>query len=70
MSQVYPLEFYTSLFDQATVVDLAITAPPGTRLDLDTGAGSVAVQGPKGGVKVHTGAGSITALDLAGGVEL
>jgi hypothetical protein len=51
-------------------VDLDITAPPGTRLDLDTGAGSVSVEGIQGGAGVHTGSGSITALDLAGRVKL
>ena len=50
-------------------VEFEITAPPGTRLDLDTGAGSIDVREFKNSIKANTGAGSITLVDVQGGIE-
>lgn len=51
-------------------VDLTITAPSGTRLDLNTGSGKVEVRGFEGGAQVHTGSGSVVAQSLRGDVAL
>jgi DUF4097 and DUF4098 domain-containing protein YvlB len=50
-------------------VELEITTPPDTRLDLHTGAGSVEARGLQGSVKVDTGAGSVTLVDVTGEIE-
>jgi DUF4097 and DUF4098 domain-containing protein YvlB len=50
-------------------VQLEITAPPGTRLDLHTGAGSVEVSGLRSDVKADSGAGSLTLSDLSGAID-
>ena len=50
-------------------VQLEITAPVGTRLDLHTGSGSVTVRGLSGTVKVDTGSGSVTVADVTGDVD-
>jgi hypothetical protein len=55
-------------FSNASVA-FEITAPPGTRLDLDTGAGSIDVRGLMNGVKASTGAGSVTLVDVQGEIE-
>jgi DUF4097 and DUF4098 domain-containing protein YvlB len=51
-------------------VEVTVTAPAGTRLDLSTGSGSIEVRGFEGGALVHTGSGSIAAQSLSGGVNL
>jgi DUF4097 and DUF4098 domain-containing protein YvlB len=51
-------------------VDLTITAPSGSRLDLSTGSGKVEVRGFDGGAQVHTGSGSIVVEALQGDVAL
>ncbi len=51
-------------------VKLEITAPAGTRLQAQTGAGSVDASGLGGGVKVDTGSGSVAVRDVSGGVDL
>jgi DUF4097 and DUF4098 domain-containing protein YvlB len=50
-------------------VQLEITAPAGTRLDLDTGAGSVVVLGMTGDVEIDSGAGDVTLVDAKGQVD-
>jgi hypothetical protein len=40
-------------------VDIEITAPAGTRLDVDTGAGTLEVRGITGQIDAHSGAGTI-----------
>jgi len=52
-----------------TSVDLEITAPADTLLDVHTGAGSVDVRGLQGKVKADTGAGSVTIEDVAAEIE-
>jgi nitrate reductase NapE component len=47
-------------------VELQITAPAGTQVDLHTGAGSTDVQGLSGSVTVDTGAGSVDIRDVSG----
>ena len=51
-------------------VDLEITAPPGTEMDLHTGAGEVELRDMTGTIRVHTGAGDIDARGAAGPMEL
>jgi DUF4097 and DUF4098 domain-containing protein YvlB len=51
-------------------VDLEITAPADTRLDLHTGAGSVDVSGLQSKVQADTGAGSVRIADVTGEIEL
>jgi hypothetical protein len=51
-------------------VQFDITAPPGTRLELATGAGNIDVRGFASQAKIHTGAGSITMADAQGLVDL
>jgi DUF4097 and DUF4098 domain-containing protein YvlB len=50
-------------------VQLEITAPAGTRLDLDTGAGSVVVLNMAGDVEIDSGAGDVTLVDATGQVD-
>jgi DUF4097 and DUF4098 domain-containing protein YvlB len=50
-------------------VNFEIAAPPGTRLDANTGSGSVQVSGLEGGVGVDTGSGSVVLRDLRGDVD-
>ena len=50
-------------------VNLEITAPAGTQVDLNTGGGNVTVSGLAGSIKVHTGGGNIRVYDASGGVE-
>lgn len=52
-----------------TNVRLEIAVPAGTRLDLNTGAGSIEVRGIGNSVDVHTGAGSITLYDVTGAID-
>ena len=58
-----------SAFSNASV-ELEITAPAGTRLDADTGAGNVEIDGITGGIKVHTGAGNTDVHGAAGAVRI
>jgi DUF4097 and DUF4098 domain-containing protein YvlB len=51
-------------------VELEVTTPAGTRLELLTGSGQVTVQGLQGGTDAHTGSGTIDATDLGGSVKL
>ena len=51
-------------------VNLEITAPASTRLDVDTGAGNVDVDGLTGGIDAHTGAGNVDARGAAGTTRL
>ena len=51
-------------------VDLEITAPAGTRLDADTGAGNVDIDGVTGGIDAHSGAGDIDVRGAAGTARL
>ncbi len=50
-------------------VELEVTTPASTRLDLHTGAGSVRVSGLSGDVKVDSGAGSVTIDDVTGQID-
>ncbi|MGD2041431.1 MAG: DUF4097 family beta strand repeat-containing protein [Anaerolineae bacterium] len=50
-------------------VRLEITVPAETRLNLDTGAGSIEVRGIRQSVKVHTGAGSLSLYDVTGSID-
>ena len=47
-------------------VEMVITAPAGTRLDVDTGAGTVEVSGMAGPVGIHSGAGNVNLTDAEG----
>lgn len=51
-------------------VDLEIVAPPGTELELNTGAGSIEIEGLTGSIDAHSGAGSITVTGARGPVRL
>ena len=51
-------------------VDLQITAPPGTEMDLHTGAGNVELGDLTGSIRVHSGAGDIDARGAAGPMQL
>ena len=53
-----------------TTVDLEITTPPGTRLDLNLGAGQVNVRGLTRPVKAHNGAGSVDIADVMAEIEV
>ena len=55
--------------DRATV-DLEITTPPDTRLDLNLGAGQVNVRGLTRPVKAHNGAGSVDIADVMAEIEV
>lgn len=58
-----------SAFSSASV-NLEITAPAGTRLDVDTGAGNVDIRQITGGIRVHSGAGNMDVSDTAGTARL
>jgi hypothetical protein len=51
-------------------VEFAITVPPDTVLDLDTGAGNVVVEGVEGEIASRTGAGNVTVRDAMAPVTL
>lgn len=51
-------------------VDFEIQVPPGTRVDVETGAGNVEVRGVMEGLRVETGSGNVQAQGLAGDVRL
>jgi hypothetical protein len=51
-------------------VELEITAPAGSRLDVDTGAGTIDVRGITGPMDVHNGAGTINVRGAQGMVRL
>lgn len=51
-------------------VQFDITAPPGTRLELDTGAGNIDVRGFASQATIHSGAGSISVADFQGLIDL
>ncbi len=53
----------------ASVV-LEITTPAGADLDLQTGSGTVEIQGLRGGVTAHTGSGSMVVRNLSGEVDV
>lgn len=61
------------LFDTGNAsVDLEITAPAGSRVKVDTGAGQVDVRGITGQIDIHSGAGEVDVRGAQGtvGVEL
>jgi DUF4097 and DUF4098 domain-containing protein YvlB len=58
-----------STFGNASV-ELEITAPASTRVDADTGAGNVEIDGITGEIDVHTGAGDTDIRGAAGTVRL
>jgi hypothetical protein len=51
-------------------VELEITAPTGTRLDADTGAGNLDVDGLTGEIDAHSGAGNVDVRGAAGTARL
>ncbi len=51
-------------------VELEITAPAGTRVDVDTGAGNLTIDGITGGIGAHSGAGDMDVRDAAGTARL
>ena len=51
-------------------VDLEITAPAGTELDLNTGAGNLAFRDMTGSIRAHSGAGDVDARGAAGPIQL
>ncbi len=53
-----------------TTVDLEITTPQDTRLDLNLGAGKVNVRGLTRPVKAHNGAGSVDIADVMAEIEV
>jgi hypothetical protein len=50
-------------------VQLEVTVPAGTQLDLHTGAGNTEVRGLRSDVKVDTGAGDVTIADMTGDLD-
>jgi hypothetical protein len=50
-------------------VDLQITAPPDSRLELDLGAGNASVQGLGSGAEVTVGAGNISLDEVTGPIQ-
>lgn len=50
-------------------VQIEVTAPPDTRLDLHTGAGSTEVRGLHSDVQVDTGSGSVVLDDISGEID-
>jgi DUF4097 and DUF4098 domain-containing protein YvlB len=59
------------LFDTGNAsVDLEITAPAGSRMQVDTGAGKVDVRGITGPIDIHSGAGEIGVRDARGTVHV
>ena len=55
---------------QNASVDLEITTPAGTRLDVDTGAGNVDLNDSTGEIDAHSGAGNINVRGAAGTARL
>ena len=51
-------------------VDLEITAPPGTEVDADTGAGTIKLRDMTGTIRANSGAGTIELTGAAGPVRL
>ena len=51
-------------------VDLEITAPPGTEIDADTGAGTIKLRDMTGSIRANSGAGTIEVTGAAGPVRL
>jgi hypothetical protein len=51
-------------------VDLEITVPQGTRIDLTNGAGDVSIDGTEGEIVAHTGAGNVAVSGSEGQVRL
>ena len=51
-------------------VDLEITAPPGTEMDVRCGAGNVEVRDMSGSINVHSGAGEVDARGISGPIQL
>jgi DUF4097 and DUF4098 domain-containing protein YvlB len=51
-------------------VELDITAPPGTEVDVDTGAGSIEFRDMTGPIRANSGAGEIKVTGAAGPVNL
>lgn len=51
-------------------VDLEITAPPGTVLDIDTSNGRIEADGVQAGGRLHTSNGEITINDMAGDLNI
>ena len=51
-------------------VDLQITAPPGTEVDVHTGAGEIQLRDMTGSIRANSGAGTIEATGAAGPVRL
>jgi DUF4097 and DUF4098 domain-containing protein YvlB len=50
-------------------VALEITAPPGTRVDVGSGSGSVEVRGLSGDLNVDTASGSVEIVDVTGKID-
>jgi hypothetical protein len=50
-------------------VELEISAPPGTRVELDSGAGNVDIRGLSGPIEVDNGAGNISIRDVDGQID-
>ncbi len=57
------------IFDNVSV-QIEVTTPPGTQLDIQSGAGSVEVSSLQSAVKVNTGAGSIDLAGVTGSIDL
>jgi hypothetical protein len=57
------------LFENVSV-DIQVTTPPGTQLDVHTGAGAVEVSGLQSTVTLDTGAGSIDLAGITGAVNV
>jgi DUF4097 and DUF4098 domain-containing protein YvlB len=53
-----------------TSVDVDVTVPADTRIELDTGAGNLEVDDVQGQITAHTGAGNVQARGAAGPVSL
>jgi len=51
-------------------VELEIVAPPGTELELHTGAGTIEIRGMTGSINAHSGAGTIVVAGASGPVRL
>lgn len=58
-------------FDKGNAsVDLEITAPPGSRVKVNNGAGEVDVQGITGQIDIHSGAGEVSVHRAEGPVQV
>jgi DUF4097 and DUF4098 domain-containing protein YvlB len=51
-------------------VDLQIEVPPGTPLEIDTGAGNLELRGLVAGIRAETGSGTVRATGLQGDISL